>query len=1237
MTNGNRKLLPLITLFGLCGLACSVACAADEIERRDDAPKPLSAEQSIKHFRLPDDLRIELVADEPLVADPAAIAFDRRGRLFVCELHGYNLEGHLDVQQLNKTGKLDTVVRRIPAGSEAREAAEDGTYGTVKLLTDTNGDGRMDRADVWADRLPPCHGLVVARGGVIVVCQPDILFLADRDGDGKAEIRETLFTGFGQTTMERSINNPRWGLDNWIYVSGGNAGGRINGPHLKNSVQIGTTDFRIKADGSAIEPVTGRTATFGQTMTDWGDRFLITTRSPALYAVPLPYRYLARNPYVPSPSAVANAFDDIRTYPASQPHPWRLERSQKKEWARYYGDRYGAAEATANGYFTSACGQLIYRANTLPEAYRDNLLCCEPSQNLIHRCLVERDGLRFKARRAPGEETSEFLTSTDQWFRPTNLALGPDGGIYVVDMYREIIEDYSAIPRYLQQQYGLIEGNDRGRIWRIVPQSDAAPVDRRDGDGQSAEPVTTSELVADLSNPNGWWRQTAQRLLIEHLDMSAVDALTRTVRSGATAQTRLHALYALDGLHSLTPSVVSQSLRDHHFAVRMHALRLSEPWLNVETHLVDDVRSLIDDPDPRVRLQLALTAGESRDPHMNQTLQQLADRDGSDEWMRAAILSSVSQSSSELLATILEKSERTGTSRRLLSGLASITGARHQDEQIASLLVTIAANDKSHQGDAQVACLTGLLEGLQRGKVQALDSAEGKQALLRLLSVPSAEVRLLALRVSGLVKLSDSPLMKAAFTAAAKDALDEHKPLEIRQAAVSMLASAPYETLAETAAALLGPRQPLELQLAGIRSLSSADRPAVVSVLLSNWSAFSPNVQSAVIDTIFGRANRISGLLDAIEQDTVSPQSLGSLHRAQLFEHSDPTVRQRATTLLAQHVPQKSRELFDRYHTALAGERDAAQGEAIFKKICAQCHRLGGQGSQVGPDLSAAQNRPDASFLLDMLQPSTKITAGYRTYVVADVRGRVFTGVLTAENATSVTLRGASDRSSLNDAPSVVDHTILRKDIEQMKSSNQSLMPENLEKDVSPQDAANLIAYLRRMLGPVPPPMLMLFDEEPVFVAALNEGAGTATLVADDSFSGTAALLVTPPQRYSRQIPGWKYRIRETPGLDEFRYIRFAWKTRGGDGVMIELADNGAWPSADIPLRRYYSGRNTTNWKATEVSQDAPGEWTVVTRDLWRDFGNFTLTGVAPTAMGGNVMFDRIELLRSLDRNASSE
>src|SRR4029079_13171273 len=217
---------------------------AFEVTRAGDAPMPLSPYESVAQVKLPQGFRLELVAAEPLINEPAGICWDERGRMFVCELHGYNLEGQYDIEALNKTGELDHVVRRLDANEKAVEAARAGTNGTVKMLVDTDGDGRMDKAGVWGDKLPPCYGICAARSGVIVACAPDIVYLADRDGDGKAEVRETLFTGFTAGKLERGLNYAQWGPDDWIYFGMGHNGGTITGKKLKEPVKIGQTDFR---------------------------------------------------------------------------------------------------------------------------------------------------------------------------------------------------------------------------------------------------------------------------------------------------------------------------------------------------------------------------------------------------------------------------------------------------------------------------------------------------------------------------------------------------------------------------------------------------------------------------------------------------------------------------------------------------------------------------------------------------------------------------------------------------------------------------------------------------------------------------------------------------------------------------------------------------------------------------------------------------------------------------------
>src|SRR5262249_11052257 len=266
-----------------------------------DAPKPYSPAESRKRFQLPEGFRIELVASEPQLAEPTGMCFDAAGRTYVCELHGYNLDGYYDIVALNQSGILDTAVRRIPASKEAEAKANKETYGTVKLLQDTRGEGRYDKCTVFADRLPPCYGVVPARDGVVVLCAPDIVFLADRDGDGVAEVRETLFTGFGVGEIWTRISNPRRGADNWIYAaSGQGSGGTIRGPHLPHEVKLGSTCFRFKPDGSRLEPVSGGTSGFGLALDDWGDRFLCTNQQHALYVAPLPHAALARNPYTPA-------------------------------------------------------------------------------------------------------------------------------------------------------------------------------------------------------------------------------------------------------------------------------------------------------------------------------------------------------------------------------------------------------------------------------------------------------------------------------------------------------------------------------------------------------------------------------------------------------------------------------------------------------------------------------------------------------------------------------------------------------------------------------------------------------------------------------------------------------------------------------------------------------------------------------------------------------------------------
>lgn len=446
------------------------ADAAAEFPRPLDAPKPLSPAESQRAFEAPAGMKIRLLASEPLITEPTGVCWDEKGRIFVCELHGYNLEGQHDIDELNKSGQLDMQVRRIQASEASKKKAEAEVFGAVKLLQDADGDGVMDKAILWAGRLPPCYGIAAGNGGIIVACAPHIVFLKDTDGDDQADVNEVLFTGFGTGALERGINAPTWGPDGWLYIGRGWAGGQITGPRLAKPATLPATDFRIKPDGTAIEPVSGSTKTIGMAFTADGDRFVTNTTHPGLFVTPIPWRYLERNPDAPAPVLDAPASDDTKVYPISQPHPWRTKRESHAGYFAFYR-KISLSDAAASGYFTSACGPLVYQGQALPGLHGCYLVC-EPAQNLIHRSDIVRDGARLRLQRVKGEEQREFLASRDAWFHPVSLTESPRGGIAIVDFYREIIEDYSAIPRHLQQQYGVVNGRDRGRIWLLLPEDE---------------------------------------------------------------------------------------------------------------------------------------------------------------------------------------------------------------------------------------------------------------------------------------------------------------------------------------------------------------------------------------------------------------------------------------------------------------------------------------------------------------------------------------------------------------------------------------------------------------------------------------------------------------------------------------------------------------------------------------------------------------------------------------------
>jgi putative membrane-bound dehydrogenase-like protein len=561
-----------------------------EAKRGTEGTRPLSPEDSLRCIRMKSDLDVQLVAAEPAVQSPVAIDWDTRGRLWVCEMFDY------------------------PTGLD--EKWKPG--GRIKILSDSDGDGRFDTATLFLDGLPFPTGVMCWRKGALVCAAPDILLAEDTDDDGQADAVRKLITGFATDNYQARVNGLALGLDGWVYGANGLLGGKITGGTIMGALDIRGHDFRFRPDTGEFETVAGLTQ-HGRVRDDWGHWFGCENSRP-LFHFPLEDRYLARNPRVaaPPPSVNVPAYPDSnRIFPISA----GVERFNDPQ---------------AAGHFTSACGIGVYR-DTLLSGLNGSAFVCEPVHNLVHREMLATDGITISGRRADDEKASEFLASSDPWFRPVQVRTGPDGGLYVVDMYRFLVEH----PRWIAaERLAKIEaraGAEMGRIFRLLPKGTALrPV-------RDLTKLGDEELPRALDTPNGTERDRVQLAIVERRIVGQAASLSEVQRASSLAEVRVQALSTLDALGGLTPAHVASALADAHPRVREQGVRLCERFRDepsVRTTLFGLANS--DEPDRGVRLQLALTLGEFLDDsRARDALAKLAaSADATQPHFRAALRSS---------------------------------------------------------------------------------------------------------------------------------------------------------------------------------------------------------------------------------------------------------------------------------------------------------------------------------------------------------------------------------------------------------------------------------------------------------------------------------------------------------------------------------------------------------------------------------------------------------------------
>jgi glucose/arabinose dehydrogenase/mono/diheme cytochrome c family protein/HEAT repeat protein len=614
---------------------------------------PLSPEEALRAFKVPPGFRVELVAAEPLVEAPVAMAFDPDGRIYVVEMRGF---------MPNVAGE-----------------GEDEPVGRVVVLEDTNGDGRMDSSRVFLDGLVMPRALALVQGGVLVAEPPHLWFCRDTNGDGKADEKIEVADDYGsQANPEHTANGLLWALDNWIYSAN----------H--------TVRFR-NTDGSwHREPAIFR-GQWGIAQDDYG-RLFFNSNSDQFRGSLVPAHYLERNPHYPG-AAGGNAqiARDQSTWPARLTPG--INRGYQPQMLR----------EGKLARFTAACGPVIYRGANFPEEFRGNGFVCEPSGNFIRRNIIMEDGVRLTA--ANPYEQDEFLTSTDERFRPVNLYNGPDGALYIVDMHRGILQHRIYLTSFLRNQIlerGLDTPLNLGRIYRVVYEGNPL------GPQPNLSKASARELVEALLQPHGWWRDTAQQLLVERQDQSAVPLLRALIRNrhSVPALSRLGALWTLEGLNSLDSAILLRALSDPEEQVRAAAIRLSERLVNHEGNhaLIGRLLGLTQDRSPHPQLQLAFTLGELQHPQAEEALAVIARANTGNVFIRDAIITSLAGRELEFLERLLrDRSWRAPEPGRqeLLQGLARAIFNERDPDRVEQLLALAA-----HQGENLAWRKLALLDGV---------------------------------------------------------------------------------------------------------------------------------------------------------------------------------------------------------------------------------------------------------------------------------------------------------------------------------------------------------------------------------------------------------------------------------------------------------------------------------------------------------------------------------------------
>lgn len=990
--------------------------------------RPLEPEESLKHYQVPEGFELRLFASEKdFLNKPIAMNWDERGRLWLCETLDYPNE--------------------LQPKGQGRDR--------IRICEDTDNDGAADKFTVFAEGLSIPTAILPIRGGCLVHNATETLFLKDTDGDGKADLRKVLVTGWAAGDTHGGVSNFQLGPDNWVWaMQGYNASKPVlaNG-EAQPAFRMGF--FRMKlnyADSPEIEKIeflrSTDNNTWGLGFTEEGYVFGSTAnRNPSVF-MPIPNRYYeAVRGWTPELLAPRAASTHLFAKPAT--------------------DRIRQVDQF-DGY-TAGAGHAVYTAREYPKEYWNRVaFVCEPTAHIVGAFIIEPDGAGFKT-----HTPFNIIQSDDEWAAPIMAEVGPDGNLWILDWYNFIVQ-HNPTPAGFKTGKGNAYESDlrdkrHGRIYRLVyigTDKNGKPAGTTASTTMNLHQVNTGKLVAALKSDNMFWRRQAQRLLVERGDPFSTDDLKLLLNTPD-----LNPLTIKHAIHTLAdPRILGlpNSLAKHPSpAVRIAFLNsLSESGIK------DFDLSGVMDSEPTVKLAKLLALTEMHlekkivDKIMNQAALDPATLE--DRWLREAFTCFAAKNPETFFA--IGKTDRPKPNSAVLNRLLPLTTliAEHVARGKPDVAATRALFSQlaAVKPEFRTAMLAGLDKGWPKNTPLEL-TADDEKLLAGLLTKISAEEQGTMVRWANTLGSKEMKSHLEGLAAGwSKQLADAKAPASQRLSAAKDLVSLlPSDEPTVTAITTqLTPQAAPELVSGLLDALGQSTAANLAPELLAAANKLSPASKNAALRVLLKRPATTDALLDAIEAGKLAASDLQLDQRSALAAHPDRKLAARAKKLLAASggLPTPDRELvIKQYHTASDTKGDAAAGKLLFKANCAKCHKHGGEGENIGPDLTGMNVHPKHELLTQILDPSRSVESNFRIYQVETTDGLVRTGLLAAESQTTIELVDTEAKRI----------AIRRDEIESLTAGTKSLMPEGFEKQLSVQQMTDVLEFLAQRGKFVPLPL----------------------------------------------------------------------------------------------------------------------------------------------------------------------